>query len=266
MKEIGLKELRDLQLDILQNVHDFCVAHGIHYSLAYGTLLGAIRHKGYIPWDDDIDIAMLRPDYEKFMREYKDEVYRFCECRLDKDIHIGFGKVEDTRTIIIEAGNTKNLGVTIDVFPIDDLCDSYEESVIYFKSFKWNWLIRKAKYRELSIVKSWWKRVAVVLLKTLFLPLSVHELTLKNIQRAKAHVNAQSQYVGLICDPNGTMVEIMERKIWSEYQLTPFENRQFYAVKDTNGYLSHEYGDYMKLPSKEQQIPKHDFIAVYWKD
>ena len=127
MKEIGLKELRDLQLDILQNVHDFCVAHGIHYSLAYGTLLGAIRHKGYIPWDDDIDIAMLRPDYEKFMREYKDEVYRFCECRLDKDIHIGFGKVEDTRTIIIEAGNTKNLGVTIDVFPIDDLCDSYEE-------------------------------------------------------------------------------------------------------------------------------------------
>lgn len=266
MKEIGLKELRDLQLDILQNVHDFCVAYGIHYSLAYGTLLGAIRHKGYIPWDDDIDIAMLRPDYEKFMREYKDEVYRFCECRLDKDIHIGFGKVEDTRTIIIEAGNTKNLGVTIDVFPIDDLCDSYEESVSYFKSFKWNWLIRKAKYRELSIVKSWWKRVAVVLLKTLFLPLSVHELTLKNIQRAKAHVNAQSQYVGLICDPNGTMVEIMERKIWSEYQLTPFENRQFYAVKDTDGYLSHEYGDYMKLPSKEQQIPKHDFIAVYWKD
>ena len=266
MKEIGLKELRDLQLDILQNVHDFCVAHGIHYSLAYGTLLGAIRHKGYIPWDDDIDIAMLRPDYEKFMREYKDEVYRFCECRLDKDIHIGFGKVEDTRTIIIEAGNTKNLGVTIDVFPIDDLCDSYEESVSYFKSFKWNWLIRKAKYRELSIVKSWWKRVAVVLLKILFLPLSVHELTLKNIQRAKAHVNAQSRYVGLICDPNGTMVEIMERKIWSEYQLTPFENRQFYAVKDANGYLSHEYGDYMKLPSKEQQIPKHDFIAVYWKD
>ena len=266
MREIGLKELRDLQLDILQNVHDFCVAHGIHYSLAYGTLLGAIRHKGYIPWDDDIDIAMLRPDYEKFMREYKDEVYRFCECRLDKDIHIGFGKVEDTRTIIIEAGNTKNLGVTIDVFPIDDLCDSYEESVSYFKSFKWNWLIRKAKYRELSIVKSWWKRVAVVLLKTLFLPLSVHELTLKNIQRAKAHVNAQSQYVGLICDPNGTMVEIMERKIWSEYQLTPFENRQFYAVKDADGYLNHEYGDYMKLPSKEQQIPKHDFIAVYWKD
>lgn len=266
MKEIGLKELRDLQLDILQNVHDFCVAHDIHYSLAYGTLLGAIRHKGYIPWDDDIDIAMLRPDYEKFMREYKDEVYRFCECRLDKDIHIGFGKVEDTRTIIIEAGNTKNLGVTIDVFPIDDLCDSYEESVSYFKSFKWNWLIRKAKYRELSIVKSWWKRVAVVLLKTLFLPLSVHELTLKNIQRAKAHVNAQSQYVGLICDPNGTMVEIMERKIWNEYQLITFENRHFYAVKNTDGYLSHEYGDYMKLPSKEQQIPKHDFIAVYWKD
>lgn len=266
MKEINLKELRVIQLDILQNVHDFCVKHDIHYSLAYGTLLGAVRHKGYIPWDDDIDIAMLRPDYEKFMREYKDEVYRFCECRLDKDIHIGFGKVEDTRTIIDEGGNTKNLGVTIDVFPIDDLCDSYEDSLKYFNSFKWNWLIRKAKYRELSIVKKWWKKVVVLSLKFLFLPWSSHTLTLKNIQKVIQKVNPHSKYVGLICDVNASKIEIVERKIWSEFQLVTFEDRQFYAVKDTDAYLSHEYGDYMKLPPKEQQVPKHDFNAIYWRD
>ena len=119
MKEIKNDELRTIQLDILQNVHDFCMKHDIKYTLAYGTLLGAVRHGGYIPWDDDIDIAMLRPDYERFMQEYKNDIYKFTECRLDKDVHIGFGKVEDTRTIVIEGGNTKNLGVSIDVFPID---------------------------------------------------------------------------------------------------------------------------------------------------
>lgn len=164
MKEIKNDELRTIQLDILQNVHDFCMKHDIKYTLAYGTLLGAVRHGGYIPWDDDIDIAMLRSDYEKFLKEYKDDIYKFTECRLDKDVHIGFGKVEDTRTIVIEGGNTKNLGVSIDVFPIDDLCDTYEDSVAYFKSFKWNWLFRKAKYRELSIVKTWWKKSLFVFL------------------------------------------------------------------------------------------------------
>ncbi len=265
MKEIDNQELRTIQLGILQKVHDFCVEHDIHYTLAYGTLLGAVRHGGYIPWDDDIDIAMLRPEYERFAREYKDDVCRFCECRTDGDVHIGFGKVEDTRTLVIEGGNTKNLGVTIDVFPIDDLCDSYEESVRYFKSFKWNWLVRKVKYRELSIIKTWWKRIAVGCLKVLFAPFSVHRLTLVNVERAKAHVRPQSQFVGLLCDVNVGLCEIMERSVWGEYAPISFEGRQMMAVKDTDAYLRCEFGDYMQLPPKEQQVPKHDFDVIYWK-
>ena len=265
MKEIKFDELRTIQMDILQNVHEFCLKHNIRYSLAYGTLLGAVRHGGYIPWDDDIDIAMLRPDYEKFMQEYKDDVYKFVECRLDKDVHIGFGKVEDTRTIVIEGGNTKNLGVSIDVFPIDDLRDTYEDSIKYFKSFKWNWLIRKAKYRELSIVKSFSKKIAVSLLKLVCFPFSVHSLTLKNIKRALKNKKSHSKYVGLICDVNVYTSEVMERSIWSEYEPISFEGKTFIAVKDTDSYLTCLYGDYMKLPPKEQQIPKHDFEAIYWK-
>lgn len=265
MKEIKYDELRVVQLDILQNVHNFCIAHDIKYTLAYGTLLGAVRHGGYIPWDDDIDIAMLRPDYERFIQEYKDEVYKFTECRLDKDVHIGFGKVEDTRTLVIEGGNTKNLGVTIDVFPIDDLCDTYEDSVKYFRSFKWNWLIRKVKYRELSIVKKWWKKIVVGFLQLITLPISVHNLTLKNIQQVIMHKRPNSKYVGLVCDVSVSESEIMERSIWSEYQQLSFEGMKFVAIKDTNSYLTTIYGDYMKLPPKEQQVPKHDFEAIYWK-
>lgn len=265
MKEIKNDELRTIQLDILQNVHDFCMKHDIRYTLAYGTLLGAVRHGGYIPWDDDIDIAMLRSDYEKFLKEYKDDIYKFTECRLDKDVHIGFGKVEDTRTIVIEGGNTKNLGVSIDVFPIDDLCNTYEDSVAYFKSFKWNWLVRKAKYRELSIVKSWSKKMAVVLLKFICFPFSAHHLTLTNIEKAIKHSNPHSKFVGLLCDVNVNEGEIMERAIWSGYQFVQFEDRKYMAISDMNAYLKHVYGDYMQLPPKEQQVPKHDFEAIYWK-
>ena len=66
MSELSLKEIQSQSLEVLQTVHEFCVAEGIQYSLAYGTLIGAIRHKGFIPWDDDIDIIMPRPDYERF--------------------------------------------------------------------------------------------------------------------------------------------------------------------------------------------------------
>ena len=260
-----LSKIKELEKGILKDFIELCEENNLRYFGMGGTCLGAVRHGGYIPWDDDIDIAMLRPDYEKFMQEYKDDVYRFVECRLDKDVHIGFGKVEDTRTIVIEGGNTKNLGVSIDVFPIDDLRDTYEDSIKYFKSFKWNRLIRKAKYRELSIVKSFSKKIAVSLLKVVCFPFSVHSLTLKNIKCALKDKKSHSKYVGLICDVNVYTSEVMERSIWSEYQPISFEGKTFIAVKDTDSYLTCLYGDYMKLPPKEQQIPKHDFEAIYWK-
>ena len=73
MKELTIEEHKKLALDILIDVADFCEKNGIRYFLAYGTLIGAIRHKGYIPWDDDIDIMIPRPDYDKFLKLYSDK-------------------------------------------------------------------------------------------------------------------------------------------------------------------------------------------------
>lgn len=265
MKEIDYKELRQLQLDILQRVHDFCTAHGIHYSLAYGTLLGAVRHGGYIPWDDDIDIAMLRPDYERFRKEFKDDIYHFCDCRDIEGMNIGFGKVEDTRTLVIEGGNTVNLGVDIDVFPIDDLCDTLEESRRYDRYFNFNRFARQVKNREISIVKKWWKKPIVALLKVVFAPFSAHKMTVEAVGKATAHVSPNSTYVGLVTDIVFDGRGIVEREIWSNFSPITFEGRTFMAVNDADAYLRHEYGDYMKLPPKSEQVPKHDFNAIYWK-
>lgn len=264
MKEISYSELREIQLDVLQYVHDFCDSRGIKYSLAYGTLLGAVRHGGYIPWDDDIDIAMLRDDYERFAKEFNKAKghYHFYECRNDKDVHIAFGKVADIRTLVIEGADTKNLGVAIDVFPIDNLCDTYEESRKYYQSYWLQKSLLVLKCRKVSEVRSWWKKpvFAAVKLFTIWYPL--HQISIKMTNRALMHKNPSSNYVGLIMD--GYDNEIMERRIWSEFEERTFEGRSFKSVKDFDSYLKCEYGDYMQLPPEKERVPKHDFYKMYW--
>ena len=102
MREIKFEELKNLQLDILLSVHDFCMKNGIEYSLAAGTLIGAIRHKGYIPWDDDIDISMPRPDYDKFICTFNqpNNYYQVIAMSNDREYGFPFAKVHDTRTFV----------------------------------------------------------------------------------------------------------------------------------------------------------------------
>ncbi len=103
MKELLSDELKRIQLDILRNVHKFCLEHNINYSLAYGTLLGAVRHKGFIPWDDDIDIMMLRNDYDRFIKEYPEsDEYGLCCFEKDTNYPYSFAKVQDKKTSLIE--------------------------------------------------------------------------------------------------------------------------------------------------------------------
>ncbi len=90
MKELTLSDVKAVSLDILKDVHEFCIAHDIKYSLAYGTLIGAIRHKGFIPWDDDIDIVMPRPDFERFFKEYKSEkgIIVYLQNQTNRGLHL----------------------------------------------------------------------------------------------------------------------------------------------------------------------------------
>ena len=257
-------ELRTIQLEVLQYVHNFCQEHNIKYSLAYGTLLGAVRHGGYIPWDDDIDIAMLRDEYERFAKEFNSEKgpYRFYDCRNDKDVHIAFGKVADTRTMIEEGTSTKNLGVAIDVFPIDDLCDTYEESRKYYRSYNFAKKLLILKCRNISDVRSWWKKPVFAIVKVMTCWYPLHKISLKMTERAMAHKNVSSKYVGLVVD--GYENEIVKRRIWSAFTEISFDNRSFLSVKDYDSYLTNEYGDYMQLPPKKDRVPKHDFYKMYW--
>ena len=264
-KEITSEEVKAIQLNLLQTVHDFCLKHKINYSLAYGTLLGAVRHGGYIPWDDDIDIAMLRDDYELFAQMFNKEnrAYHFYDCRNDKDVHIGFGKVADTRTLVVEGAATKNLGVAIDIFPIDDLGDTYEEAKRFLDSFKvWKYL-RIMKSRDVSAVRTNWKKPLFVLAKLLFLWYPLHKIPQKMLKRVLDNRMPNSKYVGLILGSGFSEKAIVERSMWKDLQQIGFENGTFLAIRDFDKYLRREYGNYMEFPPEEERVPQHDFYGVY---
>ena len=131
-----IHELRSIQMGILDHVHDYCERHGLRYFLSSGTLIGAVRHKGYIPWDDDIDIYMPRQDYEQFLRNFLDGTGHFRVLapspweRAGGEIpyYYTFAKVVDTRTLMVET-ETKGfeIGVFMDIFPVDYVTDDLKE-------------------------------------------------------------------------------------------------------------------------------------------
>lgn len=266
MKELSYSDLRTIQIDILKFVNGFCQRNGIRYSLAYGSLLGAVRHKGYIPWDDDIDIAMLRDDYERFSLEFNkiESPYHFYDCRNDKDVHIGFGKVADTRTIIIEGADTKNLGVAIDVFPIDNLYDTLEESIRYYKSFNLPKMILVLKCRRIADVRSWWKKPLFGLAKLCLFWIPLHLIPLRMTRKLLKNTNNNSKYVGLVLGTSTKVTNIVKRRMWSTFSDIEFEGHKFMTISAQDDYLKNEYGDYMQLPPEKDRVPKHDFYKMYW--
>lgn len=266
MKELTKEETRQIQLDILVSVDQFCKKNEIDYSLAYGTLLGAVRHGGYIPWDDDIDIAMTRDNYERFVNSYIDENGHFDvhNARIDMDVNILFTKISDNRTLVIEDGNSKNLGISIDVFPIDSLEDTLEDSKRYLDSFRRIVNLVIIKNRGIAAVKTFPKKMVMALLKTLCFFVDEHKPAVMFEIKVLAHKNKVAKFSTMLIDVD--YKQIMESNVWNEYAPIIFEGHSFMAVKDTDAYLKHAYGDYMKLPPKEQQIPKHDFEVIYWKD
>lgn len=265
-KQISKDELKVLQIEILQSVHDFCIANELNYTLGFGTLLGAIRHQGYIPWDDDIDIMMPRKDYEQLVRNYRHQHYKVYDYRFDKDYVHPFAKIADTRTLLEENANMKNIGINIDVFPLDYLYDTKEESVNFLKSLtplkrKFRMKILKPSHKNV-----WWKRVAINLSKMLVINTSLKEISAAINDRIAA-LSPNTAYLGTPAgsDPYAYK-SLYESSLFESYQLVPFEDRSFYAASGYDLILRNYYGDYMKLPPEDKRTSPHTLNKVYWID
>ena len=264
--ELKNDEIKQVCLQILSDVAEFCEKNGIQYFLVCGTALGAIRHNGFIPWDDDVDIGMPRPDYDRFVDLYKSEKYIVCDTRYDRKYPYGFAKVCDNRTILIEnVENPFNLGVYIDIFPIDGLPDNEELQKKHMKII--NWDLRLLSWKCISHDKKvgWLHKVIQLLAKAVLFVVPVHVLVRKLEYDVKKYSYRDANYVGHLVTKAMWGSDIKPKELFSFPIKHKFEECEFFVPGQVEAYLTQEYGDYMKLPPKEKQIAKHDYVA-YWKN
>ncbi|MDO5340966.1 MAG: LicD family protein [Bacteroidia bacterium] len=262
LKKIELEERKKLQLDILDSIHNFCVKNNIKYTLAYGTLLGTVRHGGYIPWDDDVDIAMLRKDYELFVNKFNDDRYKVATFE-NTNILLSFAKVYDSKTVIVDRkANTHSLGVNVDLFPIDNSPESdlmYRINRLHIRLLKYCNVIKLFKFnKETSVMNN-----MVGLVAKAFLILFPKTYFVKRIICLSKKYNDKETIKAINWAAAGDFLPL-EKSIYNNLQLVPFEDRHYFAIVDADKYLSNEYGDYMTPPPIEKRISYHTSDA-YWK-
>lgn len=271
MKEISVEELLDLQVEILQKVDKFCKNNSIPYSVYGGTCIGAVRHKGYIPWDDDIDIAMTRPNYDRFIHMFNGKVenLELFAPELNWNYYAPYANVCDTRTILEEGVNGHNgmeIGVKIDVFPIDITPSDTNEYMANVKEINDYWYQLKVKRLKMQMMWKISKRrwFHLFLKRIIFMFKSYASIQKRIKEIAIKYSNDDSDQVALVCYHFDRDTRC-SKKVFDDYIDVPFENIMVSIMKGYHECLTSFYGDYMQLPPENKRVPHHNFKA-YWKD
>ena len=257
MRELSLDEIKQIELDLLIDVAKFCNSHDITYFLAYGTLIGAVRHQGFIPWDDDIDIQMPREDYERFLVLYNEKKTNnsyLVVSPYEKNARHPYGKVIDTRTLKREASvryeNNQPLGVDIDVFPLDGLSpDEEERQKLYTKRKRMYQchlfsILDPSKGKLKTRVVSW---ICGKFGKNFFF---------RKSQKIKWFDYNQSDFVSDQSNLN-IFNKPLKREWFDKTIDLPFEGHMFKVPVGYDQVLIEEYGDYMTLPPEENRVTHH---------
>lgn len=270
MKEMSIDELKALQVEITQCIHEFCLENGIRYFLGYGSLIGAVRHKGFIPWDEDIDLGMPRPDYERFVRSFNG-VYPHLAVlapELAPSYYAPYANVFHTGTILEEdsfSHGAFQVGVKVDVFPIDGAPS--DDKTYFDLRRKLEKLNGDLFYKNLRL-KPRFKKDKVLWLKSLAHKIRLLPISIARIQR---EIRALATSCDFETSPKSDKLSFpnpgntrMERKVFEEYIDVEFEGHLFKAPKEYDVYQRAIYGDYMQLPPESERIAHHGFHA-YWK-
>ena len=250
------KELRKLQLtlvELLDEVVRICNKHKLEYFVVGGTCLGAVRHKGFIPWDDDIDVAMPREDYEKFLVIARDELdpkYFLDYYKTSSENHFGFAKIKKNNTTFVQGYTYKSHnGFFLDIFPLD--YNKKDTKLVAFDASLSRCLVETLKYKDKNLKLKDLRRPYISLLFVPFTNKRLHKMIdyLYTHNNKKEHGNA-----AIYPTVYHYKKDVYPMDVVFPHSEVEFEGKKYHAYHDPDKYLTHLYGDYMKLPPKEKQV------------
>lgn len=255
-----LNPLQEKLLEMFAWLVNFLEANNLRYYALGGTMLGAVRHKGFIPWDDDIDIGMPRNDYEKLIDLLKEPVDHYvveAPRTAGKDYLYRYAKLYDINTSMTEhLRKDIKRGVFIDVFPLDGIGNTLEEGCRNYKKIDRSSMFLAMKVCAYRSGRKWWKNLAVFLGG--FLPINEQKLA-KQIDSMCAQRNFDDyRYVGNLMSTYRAK-EIIDRKLFGEPSLYQFEGLTIKGPEKYEEYLTHLFGNWRKLPPVEKRISPHTF-------
>ena len=259
-RKLDETEIKELELGVMDYIHRLCQKENINYSLAYGTLLGAVRHKGYIPWDDDIDISLTREEYDKLYQAVlrdNDPIYKVASWENDSRYPYPFYRVYDARTVYennyIE--NDIELGICVDVFPFDYYADVNKE------------MVKLDTYRRLSVYTLYGIHSKNAGLKNIVRYLLVLVFRLTRVRSWNKKMNVLSMQA----KDNDSIDYLMENKkvstkfakgLLDQVMDSPFEDRTYKIPTSYQTILTAIYGDdFMEIPPVEKRVKHDDFLA-----
>lgn len=266
--ELTEEELKEVELEILKAVHEFCVHNNICYFLWGGTLIGAVRHNGFIPWDDDIDIAMPRDDYERFVRSFDTEKHGVYSCDVNPLYPYNFAKAFDKSTLKVEPLKTAKefeIGINIDIFPIDNIHSS-EVPRKFLK--RWErlvlmWKLSIIKYAKVNSLKRVIRNIIVFIMDIIRLTgaFNPNRISRKINALAMIDKDVQTDYCMLFAKPHIKSPITFEKSWISQFCSHKFENTEFFIPVGYDNILRACYGDYMTLPPENERVTHHTFKA-----
>lgn len=247
MEEISFDERKKIQLKMLIEVDEFCRANNIRYSLAYGTLIGAIRHQGFIPWDDDVDIMMPYPDLMRFKELFVSNIQKLVDVDNDRNYKYAFPRLSDLGSYMMVDGKPVGHGVSIDLYPVLGLPSCQDDVVKFLKKAKKRLNMKKA----ISKLKSILTRRLGINLTSLF------SNSMKNYRDYLYQFPYEKSKNYLTYGGGLHLRNVVDYDLFDCMTTVNFEGYKMQATAHYDKWLRHFYGDYMQLPPEDKRHPYH---------